>query len=95
MLAKSYQMNNFLSRWNPRIKNRFLGRCRDLGEFDKLEPYLEWLHAELGDFQNSDMISFTDVRYRLNQFLVIMDNIVDLFQKKSESEIKTMMVIEL
>ncbi|SHG24088.1 type IV pili methyl-accepting chemotaxis transducer N-terminal domain-containing protein [Flagellimonas flava] len=94
-LTKLYQMNGFLQNGNKALKIEPLDDAQIRREFDRLEPHLEWLYAELRDFQNFKNISFNDVRYRVDRFTHIMDGIVLLFQKKAEKDIKTMMVIEL
>ncbi|WP_435622687.1 type IV pili methyl-accepting chemotaxis transducer N-terminal domain-containing protein [Flagellimonas sp.] len=94
-LTKLYQMNEILQKGSVGLKIEPLEDPEILREFERLEPHLEWLYAELRDFQNFDAINFSDVRYRVDRFLVIMDGIVNMFQKKSEKGIKTMMVVEL
>ncbi|MEO1484243.1 MAG: type IV pili methyl-accepting chemotaxis transducer N-terminal domain-containing protein [Bacteroidota bacterium] len=94
-LTKLVQMNEFLQDGNAALKIAPLNDEYILSRFDKLEPHLNWLYAELKDFKNFENISFNDVRFRVDRFLVIMDNIVTLLQRKSEKDIKAMMVIEL
>ncbi|MEM9647821.1 MAG: hypothetical protein AAF969_05020 [Bacteroidota bacterium] len=94
-LTKLYQMNGFLQDGSIALKIEPLDDAQIQREFDRLEPHLEWLYAELRDFQNFKNVSFNDVRYRVDRFTTIMDGIVLLFQKKAEKDIKTMMVIEL
>ena len=88
-------MNGFLQDGNAALKIAPLDDEYILSRFDKLEPHLNWLYAELKDFNNFESISFNDVRFRVDRFLVIMDNIVTLLQRKSEKDIKAMMIIEL
>ncbi|WP_136465550.1 type IV pili methyl-accepting chemotaxis transducer N-terminal domain-containing protein [Flagellimonas onchidii] len=94
-LTKLYQMNGFLQRGNESLKIEPLTDDEILKEFNRLEPHVEWLYSELKDYQSYANISFTDVRYRTDRFLEIMDGIVMQFQKKAEKDIKTMMIIEL
>ncbi|MEL7268985.1 MAG: type IV pili methyl-accepting chemotaxis transducer N-terminal domain-containing protein [Bacteroidota bacterium] len=94
-LTKLVQMNGFLQDGNAALKIAPLDDEYILSRFDKLEPHLNWLYAELKDFNNFESISFNDVRFRVDRFLVIMDNIVTLLQRKSEKDIKAMMIIEL
>lgn len=94
-LTKLYQMNGILQNGNPGLKIAPLDDPAILKEFERLEPHLEWLYLELKDFQNFKTVNFNDVRFRVDRFLVIMDGIVNLFQKKSEKDIKAMMIIEL
>lgn len=94
-LTKLYQMNGFLQHGNKALKIEPLDDAEIEREFGRLEPHLNWLYSELKDFQNFKNVSFNDVRYRVDRFLVIMDGIVNQFQKKSEKDLKTMMIIEL
>lgn len=94
-LTKLYQMNGFLQHGNKALKIEPVDDLEIEKEFSRLEPHLEWLYSELKHFQNFKNVSFNDVRYRVDRFLVIMDGIVNKFQKKSEKDIKTMMIIEL
>ncbi|TAI49121.1 type IV pili methyl-accepting chemotaxis transducer N-terminal domain-containing protein [Flagellimonas allohymeniacidonis] len=94
-LTKLYQMNRFLQEGNVNLKIEPLDNEEILKEFGKLEAHLDWLYVELKDFQSFSSINFSDVRYRVDRFLFIMDGIVNMFQKKSEKDIKSMMLIEL
>ncbi|PWL38586.1 hypothetical protein DKG77_10015 [Flagellimonas aquimarina] len=94
-MTKLYQMNGFLQQGNVGLKLEPLDDEVILREFRRLEPHLEWLNSELKDFQNFKNLSFTDVRYRVDRFLFIMEGIVNQFQKKAEKDIHTMMIIEL
>jgi hypothetical protein len=94
-MTKLYQMNGFLQQGNVGLKLEPLDDEVILSEFRRLEPHLEWLNSELKDFQNFKNLSFTDVRYRVDRFLFIMEGIVNQFQKKAEKDIHTMMIIEL
>ncbi|MEM8506863.1 MAG: type IV pili methyl-accepting chemotaxis transducer N-terminal domain-containing protein [Bacteroidota bacterium] len=63
--------------------------------FRRLQPYIIWFTSHLSDLRKIDKVSFTDLRYRTDRFLAIMDQIVFQFQRKSEEDIKAMRVIEL
>ncbi len=63
--------------------------------FRKLHPYLIWFQSKLADLQHVDQISFNDLRYRVDRFTAIMDDIVLQFQKRAEDDIKAMRIIEL
>ncbi|WP_190809053.1 hypothetical protein [Flagellimonas sp. S3867] len=95
ILTKLYQMNGFLQHGNNNLKIEVLDSPEILREFERLEPHLEWLYAELKDFKNFKNLSFTDVKYRVDRFATIMDVIVGQFQNKADKDIKTMMIIEL
>ncbi|MEM9363794.1 MAG: type IV pili methyl-accepting chemotaxis transducer N-terminal domain-containing protein [Bacteroidota bacterium] len=94
-LTKLYQMNGILQKGSVGLKISPLEDPEILREFARLEPHVEWLYSELRDFQNFHSINFSDVRYRVDRFLIIMDGIVNMFQKKSEKGIRTMMIVEL
>ncbi|KQC28828.1 type IV pili methyl-accepting chemotaxis transducer N-terminal domain-containing protein [Flagellimonas eckloniae] len=94
-LTKLYQMNEFLQKGNETLKLEPLDDDEIRKEFSRLYPHLEWLNSELKNYQNFKNVSFTDVRYRVDRFLFIMDGIVNQFQKKAEKDIRTMMIIEL
>nr|WP_299173948.1 type IV pili methyl-accepting chemotaxis transducer N-terminal domain-containing protein [uncultured Allomuricauda sp.] len=95
VLTKLYQMNNFLQHGNESLKIEPLEDEEILKEFARLEPYVLWLRNELNNYKKYKTVSFNDVRFRVDRFLVIMDGIVTKFQKKAEKDLKTMMVIEL
>ncbi|WP_422861440.1 type IV pili methyl-accepting chemotaxis transducer N-terminal domain-containing protein [Flagellimonas sp. W118] len=95
VLTKLYQMNNFLQHGNESLKIEPLEDEEILKEFARLEPYVLWLRSELNNYKKYKTVSFNDVRFRVDRFLVIMDGIVTKFQKKAEKDLKTMMVIEL
>ncbi|MGX1929181.1 type IV pili methyl-accepting chemotaxis transducer N-terminal domain-containing protein [Flagellimonas sp. 2504JD4-2] len=95
VLTKLYQMNGFLQRGNESLKIEPLEDEEILAEFARLEPHLEWLYSELNSYKKYQTVSFNDVRFRVDRFLVLMDGIVTQFQKKAEKDIKTMMIIEL
>ncbi len=95
VLTRLYQMNNFLQHGNESLKIQPLEDEEILKEFARLEPYVLWLNSELNSYKKYKTVSFNDVRFRVDRFLVIMDGIVTKFQKKAEKDIKTMMVIEL
>ncbi|MCL6265609.1 type IV pili methyl-accepting chemotaxis transducer N-terminal domain-containing protein [Flagellimonas myxillae] len=94
-LTKLYQMNRFLQEGNAALRIEPLDDVAIQKEFSRLETHIEWLYHKLKNFKNFNEISFNDARYHVDRFVVIMDGIVNLFQHKSENDIKTMMVIEL
>ncbi len=63
--------------------------------FDDLKPHLSYIYTNLSDFDNFDKINTEELTTRIDSFLEIMDNIVYLFQRQSEEEIKTIMIVEL
>ncbi len=63
--------------------------------FRRLHPYVAWFASNLSDLGKIDQVAFTDLRYRVDRFVTIMDSIVLQFQKKSEEDIRAMRIIEL
>lgn len=63
--------------------------------FGRLHPYVIWLTSNMSNHEQIANLSFGDMRYRVDRFTEIMDEIVLQFQKKSEEDIKTMRIIEL
>ncbi|WP_291864370.1 type IV pili methyl-accepting chemotaxis transducer N-terminal domain-containing protein [Maribacter sp.] len=62
--------------------------------FDKLQPFLDGIFYALNDIKDMDKVSIKDLKYNEENFLKIMDRIVGQFQKKSEKDIKNMMILE-
>jgi len=94
-LNKLYQMHQILQTGSEHLGIKPLDDKDMQVDFDRLQPYVDWFKSNLDDFKKIDAVSFNDMRYRTDRFLVIMDRIVLKFQKKSEKEIKTMRLIEL
>ncbi|MBU2997433.1 type IV pili methyl-accepting chemotaxis transducer N-terminal domain-containing protein [Cellulophaga baltica] len=63
--------------------------------FNDLKPYLDHIYTNLSDFDNFESIDTKELATNTDSFLEIMDNIVYLFQRQSEEEIKTIMIVEL
>jgi hypothetical protein len=63
--------------------------------FNKLQPHLNYIIESIDDFSQLGSVELTKLSAEADQFLVIMDAIVGQFQKASEEDIKTLMIIEL
>ncbi|MDO6471985.1 type IV pili methyl-accepting chemotaxis transducer N-terminal domain-containing protein [Maribacter sp. 1_MG-2023] len=63
--------------------------------FDKLKPHLNFILESTNDFNKLELIDLERLSAEADKFLVVMDTIVDQFQKGSEEDIKTLMIIEL
>ncbi len=63
--------------------------------FRRLMPYLVWFESNMSNIQDIEGLAFNDIRYRVDRFTQIMNDIVLQFQKKSEEDIRTMRIIEL
>ncbi len=94
-LNKLVQMNTILQEGSENLDIDPLTNEDIAKNFRKLHPYVVWLQSNLSDVRKIDQVAFNDLRYRVDRFLEIMDEIVLQFQKKSEQDIKTMRIIEL
>ncbi len=94
-LNKLYQMHNILQVGSENLGIDKLTDKDIQANFIKLEPHAEWFKDKLEDFKTIDQVSFNDMRYRVDRFMAIMDEIVLQFQKKSEEDIKAMRIIEM
>ena len=94
-LNKLYQMNGILQNGSESLGIPALANEEIMTNFRRLQPHVDWFNSNLGDVQQIDGVSFTDIRYRADRFLAIMDMIVLQFQKKSEEDIKAMRIIEM
>ncbi|WP_197496162.1 type IV pili methyl-accepting chemotaxis transducer N-terminal domain-containing protein [Maribacter hydrothermalis] len=63
--------------------------------FNKLQPYLNSILTSLNDFNKLNSVSIATISAEADAFLKIMETIVNQFQKSSEKDIKTLMIVEL
>lgn len=63
--------------------------------FNRLEPHLKAIIFRLNDFNNLHAVSIDAISIEADEFLKIMEEIVNQFQKSSEKDIKTLMIVEL
>lgn len=94
-LNKLYQMNQILQTGDEGLGIEAMDNKEILDNFTKLEPHLMWLYSKLGSFNNFEQVAFNDIRYRVDRFTEIMNTVVTQLQKKSEEDIRTMMIIEV
>ncbi len=94
-LNKLYQMNTFLQEGNESLGIGKLKNEEILKNFIKLEPHMYWFKGSLDDLDDIKTVAFNDMRYHVDRSLAIMDEIVLQFQKKSESDIHVMRIIEM
>ncbi|MDT0607221.1 type IV pili methyl-accepting chemotaxis transducer N-terminal domain-containing protein [Croceitalea rosinachiae] len=94
-LNKLYQMNAALQEGSYNLGIDPLDNEGISANFERLEPYVNWFKWNLSDLQDIDDIKFNDMRYRVDRFTIIMNEIVLQFQKKSEEDIKGMRIIEM
>lgn len=63
--------------------------------FDKLEADINYMYASLQNSDSLETISFESLSSTVGRFISVMDTIVSQFQKKSEDDIRTLMIVEL
>lgn len=63
--------------------------------FIKLQPHLNYILSSLDNFNTLDKVSIENLTTEADEYLLIMDVIVNQFQKASEENIKALMIIEL
>ncbi len=59
------------------------------------QPYMDWIYNELKEFERFDDVSIDLLNYYLDNYVVIMDDVVDQIGLKSEEDIKGLMIVEL
>ncbi|SEC53011.1 Type IV pili methyl-accepting chemotaxis transducer N-term [Maribacter dokdonensis] len=74
----------------PELNNEEIQR-----NFDLLQPHLNYIIETLDDFNQLQTVDVEKLTAETDQFLFLMDTIVGQFQKASEEDIKTLMIIEL
>lgn len=94
-LNKLVQMNTFLQEGNENLSIDPLDEEEIMVNFRKLEPHLQWMKTRLGAFENIENVPFDDMRYHVDQFLIIMDDIVFQFQEKSEEEFRSRWALKI
>lgn len=92
---KLLQMNRILQEGSENLDIDPLSNPEIARNFKKLHPYIIWFQSNLSDIRKIDDVPFNDLRFRVDRFVEIMDDIVFQFQKQSEEDIKAMRVIEL
>ena len=94
-LNKLLQMNTILQKGSENLDIAPLTSEDIVDNFKKLKPHLAWFEINLSDLGEIKEVPFNDLRFRVDGFVEIMDDIVLQFQKKSEEDIKGMRIIEL
>mgnify|MGYP003649967257 CR=1 FL=1 len=64
-------------------------------EFTKLQPHLEYIYTNLNKFENLQSLDIPELTDHVDKYLAIMDGIVLKYQRESEKEIATIMIIEI
>ena len=94
-LNRLLQMHTVLQKGSESLGVEPLVNKKIAKNFRRLHPYVIWFVSNLSDLKKIDQVAFTDLRYRVDRFVTIMDKIVLQFQKKSEEDIRAMRIIEL
>ena len=94
-LNKLLQRNVILQKGSENLDIDPLSNAEILQNFRKLHPYVVWFQSNLSNLNAMETLAFNDLRFRVDRFTAIMDEIVLQFQKKSEADIRTMRIIEL
>ncbi|MEH6776657.1 hypothetical protein [Maribacter arcticus] len=63
--------------------------------FTKLKPHLNYILFSLDNFNTLDKVSIENLTTEADEYVLIMDVIVNQFRKASEENIKALMIIEL
>ncbi|WP_291960489.1 type IV pili methyl-accepting chemotaxis transducer N-terminal domain-containing protein [Maribacter sp.] len=63
--------------------------------FDRLQPHLKYILESTNDFNKLALVDLERLSAEADTFLTVMDTIVNQFQKASEEDISTLMIIEL
>ncbi|SIQ57042.1 type IV pili methyl-accepting chemotaxis transducer N-terminal domain-containing protein [Maribacter ulvicola] len=63
--------------------------------FNSLQPHLNFILESTNDFSNLKLIDLERLSSESDKFLLIMDDIVNQFQKASEEDIRALMIVEL
>jgi hypothetical protein len=75
-----------------------LERLEDLEiqkNFDKLDADINYMYTGLKTWDSLETVSFENLSSAVSRFISVMDSIVLQFQKNSEDDIRTLMVVEL
>lgn len=94
-LNQMVQMNTFLQEGSENYEIEPLDDEEIKANFRRLKPYIVWFQDYLGDFSEVSEVDFDELRLQVDGFFNIMDEIVIQFQRKSEADIKAMMLIEV
>ena len=94
-LDRLYRTHNALQVGNPKIGLSPLSNTEIQLLFNKLDPHLDYIYENLSDFKNLKEVPISQLATEANNFLNLMDTIVNRFQKGAEDEIKTLMIIEM
>ncbi len=90
-----YRNNKSLQKGNSKIGLEPLSDSEILSMFANLDQHLNYLYANLHKIEDLKQADISSVESNADSFLVLMDAIVNRFQKVAEEEVRTLMVIEL
>tara|TARA_R110000868_G_scaffold119209_1_gene315838 strand:+ start:571 stop:1317 length:747 start_codon:yes stop_codon:yes gene_type:complete len=64
-------------------------------EFKRLKPHLDYIYSNLNEFEKLNYVSIPELTFHIDKYLKIMDGIVLKYQRESENEIATIMIVEI
>ena len=94
-MKKLSNTNTALQQGNEEIGIPELNNEEIQNNFNKLQPHIDYILESLDDFNELGAVDMERLSSESDQFLVVMDTIVGQFQKASEKDIKTLMIVEL
>lgn len=94
-LERLYATNHALQKGNSKLGLAPLKDTEIQKNFDVLESDLSYIYTSLENSDNLKTVSFEELSNSVGRFISVMDRIVLQFQKKSEDDIRTLMVVEL
>jgi nitrate/nitrite-specific signal transduction histidine kinase len=88
-------MDHFLKYGNSELGIDPMDNKDIMADFEELYPQVQWFEENLSSYEDATKIPLTQLEARVDLFHSMMDGIVLKLQKKSEQDIRTMMIIEI
>lgn len=92
---KLVQMDHFLKNGNRELGIQAINDEEILADFEKVNPQVEWFRVQFAELDRVNEVPVLQLSARADIFQSIMDDIVLKLQKKSERDIRTMMIIQI
>ncbi len=94
-VRKLVQMDHFLKYGNSELGIDPMDNKEIMADFEELYPQVEWFEENISSYEDATKIPLSQLEARVDLFHSMMDRIVLKLQKKSEQDIRTMMIIEI
>lgn len=94
-VRKLVQMDHFLKYGNEELGIDAMDSSKIMADFEELHPQVQWFEENLSGYEDATSIPLSQLEARVDLFYSMMDGIVLKLQKKSEQDIRTMMIIEI